>query len=33
MTTVTWMLDDVGDGTRLTMQHEGLGQGRGCVSA
>lgn len=24
MTTVTWTLDDVGDGTRLTMQHEGL---------
>ncbi|MEM9107700.1 MAG: SRPBCC domain-containing protein, partial [Pseudomonadota bacterium] len=24
MTTVTWTLDEVGDGTRLTMQHEGL---------
>ena len=24
MTTVTWILDEVGDGTRLTMQHTGL---------
>ncbi|MEX3008544.1 SRPBCC domain-containing protein [Hoeflea sp. TYP-13] len=26
MTTVTWILDDAGDGTRLTMEHAGLAE-------
>ncbi|MCP4318263.1 MAG: SRPBCC domain-containing protein [Hyphomicrobiales bacterium] len=26
MTTVTWTLDQIGDGTRLTMQHTGLAE-------
>ncbi|MDA4844206.1 SRPBCC family protein [Hoeflea poritis] len=26
MTTVTWTLDEVGDGTRLTLQHTGLAE-------